>query len=155
MSHFKFRFETLLHLRENALNWQRAEFAKALEALTILEDTLKKTQEEIAAATINGREMMQSGKIDIQYLLGLRRHESYLQGVVGQTKMQIESVSEEVEKRRQAVMEANRKKKALEMLKEKQQSRAAADEQRAEMKQMDETASIRTARNMMEALNDA
>ena len=154
MAKKKFRMETLLRIRENILNERRGELAKAYEAERIMETKRIETEGEVAATVENGRAMMCSGQVDVQYLLGLRRHEAYLQAMLQEIARNMELVRQEIEVRRRAVIEANKEFKIIEKLKEKQEARAAAESQRRDTKQMDEIAEVRAARGAREEAAD-
>ncbi len=141
-----FRLETLLSIRKNVLNEKQGELAKAYEAERILNDQRADTEREIAGALDTARRMMRSGGIDINFLLGMRRHEAYLLAIVKDIDEKLVVVRKEIDVRRQAVIEANKEFKILEKLKEKQHRRRMRDLNVLDVKQMDEIAEIRAVR---------
>ena len=138
---FKFRLEPLITIRDNVLKEKQGELAKAYEARRIAVEKLEEIQRDLAGTTEAGREMMQSGRaISVDYLLGLRRHEAYLNAQRDLVQKHIILIDEEIEKRRDAVMEANKELKIVEKLKEKQRERYLAEQARKKTVMMDEVA---------------
>ena len=143
---FKFRLTPLLKIRENVRAEKQAELGKAYEAARIVEEELQRLQSELVRCGELGREAIQKGRISVDYLLSLRRHESFLLDQQTQAQGQLEQIREEIERRRIALMEADREVKVLEKLQEKQKTKHLQEQSLAELKQMDEIAG-RTGRN--------
>ena len=140
---FKFRLQTQLKINEQRRAEAQAELAKAQDAEQIVETELKRIQTEIADCADQARRSMQEGRIDVNFLLGLRRHEMVLVAQQGEATEQLNIVRQEVEKRRLFLMEKDREVKTLEKLKEKQFEAFKEEHRRAEAKQMDEIAGQR------------
>jgi len=137
---FKFRLDSLLKIRENIRAERQAELSKANEAARIVEEQLQRVRTEIVRCGDLGREAMQQGRISVDYLLSLRRHEAYLLAQQGQAQNHLEQIRQEIERRRIALMEADRDVKVLEKLREKQKTKHLREEALAEVKRMDEIA---------------
>ncbi|MDR2704618.1 MAG: hypothetical protein LBC02_02455, partial [Planctomycetaceae bacterium] len=75
---FQFRLEPLIAIRDNTLKEKQGELAKAYEARRIVEEKQRELEQELAENVTAGRQRLQTGTIDIEFLLGLRRHEAYL-----------------------------------------------------------------------------
>lgn len=146
MAQPKFRLETLLSIRENLLKEKQAELAKAYEAERIVEEKRRKTLDEMVALSGQARSMMQSGRIDVGFLLGARRHEAFLLAMRKDMDEKLVLIRQEIDLRRQAVIEANKEVKILEKLKEKQRERYRIEQGKSDVKRMDEIAEMRTAR---------
>lgn len=137
---FKFRLQTLLKIRENARKEAQGELAKAHEAERIVMNKIEELGQEIARCGEETRKAILHGKIDVNFMIGLRRHEAYLISQRGLAQQQLTQVREEIERRRIILMNADREVKTLEKLKEKQRERFMDDIRVSDMKQMDEIA---------------
>lgn len=137
---FRFRLETLLSLRDQARKERQAELAKAYEAQRIVVEKIDEIVQNIESLTHEGREMMRSKKIDVEFLVGLRRHEAFLRAQQTEATRQLEMIREEVEVRRRAVIEADKEVKIMEKLKEKQSMRYDEEMLKRDNKTMDEIA---------------
>ena len=140
---FKYRLAPLLKIRENVRAERQAELNKAYEAARIVEAELERVQKELVRNNELGREAIQQGQISVDYLLALRRHEALLLAQQNQAQEHLEQVRQEIERRRIALMEADREVKILEKLREKMKTRHLQEESLAELKQMDEIAGRR------------
>ena len=81
-------------------------------------------------------------------LLEAQRYEVVLKAREVELARQKELLAVETERRRQAAVEADREVRVLEKLKERHHSQHRRDEQRKEMKQLDEAALNRRARQV-------
>ena len=140
---FTFRLDPLISIRDNVLKEKQALLAQAYEARQIKEEERVELQRNIEGNLQAAREMMQSGKIDVGFLLGVRRHEMFLLHQHSEVVQQIALIEEEIERRRNAVVEANKELKIIEKLKEKKHEKYLAEEKRKETIQMDEIAGRR------------
>ncbi len=140
---FTFRLEPLISIRDNVLKEKQAELAKAYEARRIAEEKRLEVERNIEDNQRFGREMLRSGTINIDFLLGVRRHEAFLAAQFDEVRRHIALIEEEIEKRRAAVAEANKELKIIEKLKEKKREKYRAEENRKETIQMDEIAERR------------
>ena len=141
---FNFRLEPLITIRNNVLQECQAELAKAYEARQILENDMKKLDQQIAEGMQNARDIMQTGKIiNVEYLIGFRRQEMFLRANQDELMEKIKLVDEEIEARRSAVAVANKELKIVEKLKEQRFEKYLAEQNQTEMKMMDEIAGNR------------
>jgi flagellar protein FliJ len=142
MSSFHFRLDTLLRLRLADRDQRRADLAKALraeEALARQEALLRGEQGEMAELS---RKLASPGAADIDRLLASHRYELVLKTQVQQLTGQIAQVVAEVERRRLALVEADRQVRVLEKLRDKQASDHQTREDKREQRQLDEQALI-------------
>ena len=138
---FKFRLEPLIKIRKNVLQECQAALAKAYDERRILEEHLQEVERQLAEGTATARSLMQPGqKVNIDYLLGIRRQEMFLLAHQNEIKQKMQEADEEIERCRAAVVEANKEVKILEKLKEKRHEQYLEDERREEAKAMDEIA---------------
>jgi len=140
MARFKYRLAPLLKIKENIRTEKQTELAKAYEAQRIVQEQLKQVEEELAKSTEEGRHFIQEGKISVDFLLSLRRHEAHLLSQKKHANEQLELIAQEIERRRIALMEADREVKVLEKLKEKMKIRHLEAENKLAVRQMDEIA---------------
>ncbi|MCL2005508.1 MAG: flagellar export protein FliJ [Planctomycetaceae bacterium] len=138
---FTFRLEPLITLRDNALKERQADLAKAYEARQILETDIKKLDQQLSEGRESARTLMQEGqKINVDYLLGFRRQEMFLLANQDELKEKMAIIDEEIEVRRAAVAEANKELKIVEKLKEQRFEKYLEEQNKSEMKAMDEIA---------------
>jgi len=144
---FKFRLDPVLKIRENDRAQKQAELGRAYEAVRIVENKLKEVQTEIVSNSELGRQAIQQGRISVDYLLAVRRHEAFLLAQQSDVQTSLQQIRLVIEERRLALIEADKKVKVLEKLREKQKSKHLQEEALAEMKQMDEIAQSARHRN--------
>ncbi|MGO8688218.1 MAG: flagellar export protein FliJ [Thermoguttaceae bacterium] len=140
MSKFKFRLSTLLRLREAARDERRAELAEAYRVDDTLRQQLQRTDQELQSLRAQRRQGMQPGAVDVDRLVESQRYEMTLSAQRLQIVRQRETVQGEIERRRQVLAEANRDLRVLENLRDKQAGQHRQQEERREMKRIDEVA---------------
>jgi len=145
MSRFTFRLATLLKLRERARDERRAQLAQAYQAEAILGQEQQRVADDLALLQQQSREAAGPGTLDLDRLLDARRFEAVL--LVQQQDLQKKQklLEAEIDRRRQALVEANREVRVLELLRERQLQRHREEESRREMKLLDEVAGRRAA----------
>jgi flagellar FliJ protein len=135
---FRFRLEPLITIRDNTLKEKQAELAKAYEARRIVEEKQHELEFELTENIAAGRQRLQTGAVNIEFLLGLRRHEAYLNAQINVVREHLRQIDEEIERRRNAVLEANKELKMIEKLREKRYGQYQAEENRKETIRIDE-----------------
>ncbi len=139
MSTFRFRLTTSLRLRESARDERRARLAEALTA----EAKLLARREQLAAE-IHASEQVQRtslGEVDVDRLMARHRYEMVMKAEHHALGEQQATVAAEIEKRREALLFADREVRVLEKLREKQTERHALGEAAIASKEADELAS--------------
>jgi flagellar FliJ protein len=139
---FRFRLSTLLRLRTAERDERRADLAKALQAEAILREQQQRLTAEQGQLVERSRQLKAPGAADVDALLHAHRYELVLAARRRQLAGQLEQVQAEIERRRQALVEADRQVRVLEKLRERQQTAYAAVQTRHEIKQYDEMATI-------------
>jgi len=139
---FHFRLETLLRLRIAERDQRRAELAKALRAEEVLRAEDQQVAEEQKILAERSRALKAPGAADVDSLLQTHRYELVLGAKRKQLALQIQQVQTETERRRLAVVEADRQVRVLEKLKERQAAAHRKDEDRQEAKLYDEMATV-------------
>ncbi len=148
MAKFRFRLQSLLRLRELARDQRRAELAQAYQAEAILaaqQQELEGLRERIVQEQAKAAG---PGPVDVERLLECRRYEMLIHSQQRQLKAKQEMVEQEIQRRQQAAVEADRQVRLLERLRERQQQRHRFEEQRREIKQLDEAAQLRYLREV-------
>ena len=140
MSAFHFRLETLLRLRMAERDERRADLAKALRAEGVLQGELRQIETEQLQARAKVREQSAPGAADVDGLLQTNRYQLVLKAQRGQLEGQLVQVRAELERRRQALLEADRGVRVLEKLRERQLAAHRDRDERLEIKVLDEVA---------------
>lgn len=146
MAKFKFRLATLLRLREATRDERRAELAEAYRADDLLREHLDRVGRELSWLQAQCRKVAGPGTVDVDRLVEAQRYEVTLRAQQGQLAGQREAVSAEIDRRRQTLLHADRDVRLLEKLREKQARRHHQEENRREIKELDEVAGQRTTR---------
>src|SRR3954470_7182110 len=113
MAQFRFRLQTLRRLREIHRDDQRSRLATAFEAERILEEQRTALAEEGAVLADSQRQMMRQGAVDVNLLLSGQRYQLALEAQARTLADQAAKLAEEVERRRQALVEADREVRVL------------------------------------------
>ena len=143
MKKFKFRLTTLQRLREALRDQRRAQLAEAFQADEIIEGQQLRLEQEMADVEGRQREASGPGEVDVDALLADQRYAMLLGAQHKHLRQQREAVAEEIERRRQLLVEADREVRVLEKLEERQRERHRAEENRQEIRQLDEVAGRR------------
>jgi flagellar protein FliJ len=147
MAKYKFRLETVRKLRLARRDQQRASLAEAFRA----EQVLAERKTELAREQQTLHELRRSAAanryLDVNRLLEAQRYELVLKGRELELARQRDLLAVEIERRRLAVVEADREVRVLELLDEKHRRTHLRQEQRLETRQLDEAALLRRPRN--------
>ena len=141
MSPFRFRLTTFQRLKEAARDACREQFVDALR----VDDRLRQQIAEFQAMIREARDLqtVPAGQVDVDRILSAQRHEMVATAEMRHVEHQRLKVLEEIERRRAALVEADREVKTLEKLKTSQQAEHRRRAEVVEMKLMDETAGRR------------
>ena len=146
MAKFKFRLATLLRLREAARDERRTELAEAYRADDILRQGLDRVGKQLGWLQDGCRKAAGPGTVDVDRLVEAQRYELVLRTQQSRLGQQREAVTAEIDRRRQSLVGANRDVRLLEKLRQHQAQRHRQTENRREIKQLDEVAGQRAAR---------
>jgi flagellar protein FliJ len=142
MAKFKFRLATLLKIREATRDERRTELAQAYRA----DDVLKGHLDEVHAELLDLKDMCRKasgpGTIDIDRLIETQRYEIELKIKQRHLNEQRHRLAAEIERRRVALLAANREVRVLEKLREQQIERHRQEENRLDIKHLDEVAGL-------------
>ena len=150
MAKFEFRLATLLRLREATRDERRTELAEAYRADNVLQEHLGHVGQELNWLQAQCRKAAGPGTVDVDRLVEAQRYEITLRARQGQLTQQREAVGAEIDRRRQALVGADREVRLLEKLREKQARRHREEENRQEIKQLDEVAGQRAIREKVQ-----
>ncbi len=140
MPKFRYRLASLLKLREATRDERRAELAEAYQAETVLAQRRRELDDAIHENRKHLRQTAGPGQVDVDTLVGGHRHQLLLAAqrqLMDQQRQQLEA---EIERRRERLVEADREVRALEKLRERQRDRFQYEEDRKEIKRLDEVA---------------
>jgi flagellar FliJ protein len=143
MAKFKFRLESLWKLREAERDERRAQLGEATRARQVLAEQLDEKTAELEQLRTRYGDAAAPGRVEIDRLLHAQRFEVVVRGELDGLRQQTRMLDEEIERRRLALVEADRQLRVLEKLKEKQQERFRREQDRREMKELDEMAARR------------
>jgi len=138
MASFKFRLQTLVRIREATRDERREQLAEVLRIDEALASQLDDLQRDRLAA--RKEQSFGVGRVDVDRMLGMQRYEALLIAEIEHVERQRTKVGEELERRRAALLEADREVRVLEKLREARKSEWRAEEAAAEMKVTDEAA---------------
>ena len=140
MPPFHFRLETLLRLRIAERDQRRADLAKALRAEEMLRADDQAVERQQSAAAEKSRQLKSPGAADVDALLQSHRFELALATQRRTLASQVMQVQAEADRRRQALVEADRQVRVLEKLRERQAAAHRREAERLDVKQYDELA---------------
>jgi flagellar protein FliJ len=140
MAKFKFRLATLLRIREAARDERRSALAEAYRVDGLLRQQLDGVARDLEALAARRRQAAGPGEVKVDRLVEAQRYEVTLRRQQRQTVRQREAVAAEIERRRQALIEADREVRVLEKLREKQADQHRTAEERRDASRLDEVA---------------
>lgn len=138
MARFQFRLSVLLRLREAVRDERRNQLAEALRVADSLSAQRKQVVDDLHE--LNRQRSVTTGPIDVDRLLAATRYEAVLMLEQRNLERQQTAVAEEIDKRREALVAADRDVRSLEKLREAQQERHREERERQSVKLMDEAA---------------
>jgi flagellar protein FliJ len=143
MAKYTFRLETLRKVREARRSQQRVSLAEAFRA----EEILTAKRAELVAEEADLRKLQRSASegryLDVNKLVEAQRYELLLKARAQELAKQATLLAAETERRRLALVEADRDVRVLELLDERHRREHERQQQRKEIKQLDEVAMIR------------
>jgi len=151
MAGFIFRLKTLLRLRESRRDECRASLAEAYRIDEVLKGQIDSLCRELDALREFCRRNASPGTIDIDRLVEAQRYELVARAQQQKIAKQREAVAAEIERRRDALVDADREVRVLEKLRERQIEQHRRDEELREAKRLDEVASQQAFRQFQAA----
>jgi flagellar export protein FliJ len=142
MPQFHFRLDKVHRVRENTRQQRRIELLEAQQA----EDQAAAQVAELQAELQSLREHLQSagapGELNLDDLRHAQRYEHSLRGELESAQIRRETLSAEVQRRRQALVEADREVKVLDRYEDKQRAQFRIDQARREARFCDDQAIV-------------
>lgn len=143
MAKLQFRLATLQRLRESHRDEMRAKLAEAYQAEQMLQEQKQSVHAEEEKLRQLHLSSVQEENPNVSVLLEAQRYGSALKGQLTTIESQSKMLAAETEKRRQALVEADQQVRVLEKLYERQLKDHSLEQQRAEVKLLDEVAAQR------------
>lgn len=143
MPRYRFRLETLARLRRSQRDTQRTRVAEAQQAAEALRARHAETATEVTSLGAERRAIVVAPRPDVERLLASQRYEAALRARLRAIETDQAALADELERRRLALVEAEREVRTLERLDDLHRSRHNADAARREAAVLDETASQR------------
>ena len=140
MSTFQFRLATLLRLHEATRDERRAHLAEAQRTDAELQRHMTRIGDELRRLQHECRETAGPGTVNVPRLVEVDRYMTERRAQESVLRRQRQALTEEIDRRRQAVLEADREVQSLEKLRDRQAEAHRQEEERRESKQLDEAA---------------
>jgi flagellar FliJ protein len=150
MARFTFRLAALLRVRQSRRDECRAALAEAYRADEALGKQLDGLGRELDALQAFCRLKVSPGTIDIQRLVEAQRYESVTRAQQRDVAQRRQVLAAEVERRRQALIEADREVRMLEKLRQRQAEQHRCEVEQREAKRLDEVATQQAFRQLRE-----
>jgi len=148
MAKFQFRFQTLLGHHRRVEDQRQRDLAQHLRTRMILHDQIRDMQDTI-------RDSKQSmagglvGKVDLTSVGQFARYSGHAAQRARQIVVKLAGLEKQVEEARQALLDASKQRKALELLRDKHEAQWRYEQNRRETNELDELATTRYARRVM------
>jgi flagellar FliJ protein len=136
----RFRLAALLRLRLAERDQRRLDLAKALRAVQILQQQQAEVVQEEAQWLAQVRSLLAPGPTDLDAVLAMYRYAAVLRGRLQQLASQLAEVQREAQRRRMALVEADRQVRVLEKLAQRQAQAERYQALRREAQRLDEAA---------------
>ena len=138
MSAFVFRLAPVLRLREATRDERRGQLAEALRLEAELSARIAHLESDLNLAVQAAHDAAAPGTVNVDRLIDAGRYELTLRGERQQLQLQMQALTEEIERRRAVLAAADRDVRVLEKLREQQLERHEADERKREQRVLDE-----------------
>jgi flagellar export protein FliJ len=138
MNGFKFRLATLKKLREAVRDQRRAELGEALQADALLEEQIAALDRAMASIVEECRAASGPGPVDVDRLTQAHLHSLLLEGQKRILEHHRGLLAAEINRRREALAQADREVRILERLEAKQADRYRRRQWHQEVQHLDE-----------------
>ena len=148
MAEFQFRFQTLLKHRQRVEDQRQRDLAQHLRTRMILHDQIKEMQNTI-------RDSKQSmadglvGTVDLTRVGQFARYSGHAAQRARQIVLKLAGLEKQIDQARTALLDATQKRKALELLRDKDKAKWQYEQNRRETNELDELATSRYAHRLM------
>lgn len=137
---FRFSLQTALDVRSRQEKIKMKELAEKLTIEREIQQRIEDVNVSLLQADDNLNAMKQSGGVMIEQMKFLSHFKARMKVVQAKNHVQLTSIKAEVSKKQQALIEASRAKKTLEILRDKEEKRFLEKITSIERKSMDEIA---------------
>jgi flagellar export protein FliJ len=138
---FKFRLATFERVCEAARDERRLQLAEALRIDEALDQRYRALEVELAELLSEARQTAKPGPVNVDRLINAQQYELVLRSEQQTLARQRAVLDAEIQRRREALIAADREVRTLEKLRESQQQRFQYEESVRETKLLDEVAS--------------
>jgi flagellar export protein FliJ len=151
MAGFVFRLESVLRQRKHVEEQRQRELAELLRRQLILQTQLRTLQQTVQS---DKREMSDAlvGAVDVRRIRQHATHASQVSLRIQQLATHLFALTRQIERARQALLEATKACRALETLRERQHERWRGEQERLQTAELDEIAVQRFARGLHEVV---
>lgn len=146
MSRFRFRFASLLRLRESERDAARQEIADAFRAMGILQQQRTDLEQQRVQLRDAAAQRLANSAISVDTMLNQGRYDVQLAAEIQGLSSNIAAVETEIQRRQSRLQAADIEVKRLERLQETQHQQWTAHEQAQQQANLDEIASLRFTR---------
>ena len=137
---FRFRLEVVERLRRQERDAQRREVANAQQAVRQVDQRIDNLTRELSDTVHRTRSAQGTDRLDMVSVRGHQHYRGFLQRRIFDSNEDMRERKTELDKRRAKLMEASKRLKVIEKLREKQWNRHVIQLRRREQAIMDETA---------------
>jgi len=148
MPRFKFRFSSLLKHRRRIEQDRRRQLAGHLRTQMILRNQLRTMQQSITASKQEAADLL-VGKVDVDAISRMGAYASHTQLRGQRIVMKLASLERDIHQSRANLLDATRQRKALELLRQKHFEAWKTEQQRKEMRELDDLANSAYVRRMI------
>lgn len=138
MAGFRFKLEGVLRHRKHVEREHQRAVSELLARMAQMQQELQEIDRTVADSTEHLRGSHLTGSIDLTYLTAHRRFVAAQRMRAAELVQRMARLQQQIDQARQALAEAAKQRKIIEKLREKRLARWRADQQRAEMAQLDE-----------------
>ena len=138
MTNFRFRLATVLKLRERERDNRREELSKAYQAADILREKRETVDQQIIELQDHVRDLAGEGPLNVETVMSAKRHELQLKTEQAELQQHGQQLAQEIERRHEALIQADRELRCLEKLRDRQHAEHAKRQLQQEYKLLDE-----------------
>jgi flagellar FliJ protein len=155
MPKFTFTLDGVLRQRKQIEEQRQRELAVVQAELSALEAELRGMDRSVQESTADVRSNHLVGQLDLAYLAAHRRYTVAMQRKAMALAQQMVAVKTRLEATRKALLEAAKRRKIIEKLRENRKTHWAEDQARRETAALDEVGAQIGYRNVMERFRDS
>ena len=155
MPRFKFDLQRILDIRATQERLRQNELAMERKKEHEIILKIERLKEEQSDGYVSGQKILAASRGDIRTMIAHQRYLESLERKIARTYANLDTQREAVEAAREALVEASRKRKLLEKLKDKRLAEFKKEEGVAEQKIIDEVGGTQSARRLSQGREQA